>query len=145
LVLDEVAVSDVVRTEEELRRDAFVAPLPSTLVDDWPDEAPALPTGLDPADVFWPQGVIYSSAKVNLGRRVSQDPILSAGTTLSNGHPVAGTVSCSSCHESAHSFAETLQTAASSGPGSIPFNTPTLVNAAFGTHKMFDGRAASIE
>lgn len=137
LVLDEVAISDVVRTVEELRRDAFVAPSPSGFVP-WPPEAEAdypLPRGLDPDDVFWPEGVVYDPLKVTLGRALFADPILSSTET----------VSCTTCHEIAHSFAEEEPLALDVGNDPLPFNTPTVLNAAFGTHKMFDGRAASLE
>lgn len=140
LVLDEVAVSDVVRTTAELRRDAFVAPSASGFEHIWPAEVDhPLPKGLEAEDVFWPEGVVYDERKVNLGRALFGDPILS-GTGL-----VQGSTSCATCHEPAHGFAEDIPRALSVSGAQLPFNTPTLINAAFGKVKMFDGRAASLE
>lgn len=140
LVLDEVAISNVVRTSEELRRDAFVAPLASAFEHTWPAEADyPLPKGLSAEDAFWPVGVTYDSRKVDLGRSLFSDTVLS-GQGL-----VQGTTSCATCHEVTHSFAEPIPKALDVSGVALPFNTPTLINAAFGTVKMFDGRAASLE
>lgn len=139
LVLDEVAISDVVRTVGELRRDAFVAQAVA-FEHTWPAEADyPLPKGLSADDVFWPVGVTYDSRKVDLGRMLFADTILSGTGT------VEGSTKCATCHEVGDSFAESIPKALDVNGTPMLFNTPTLLNAAFGTVKMFDGRAASLE
>lgn len=136
LVMDEVALSDVVRSEAELRRDAGTEPLPSPF-GPWPSGAPNLPAGLDPDEARWPLAVAWNPEVVDLGEQLFGDTVLSP--------PGVGR-SCQTCHDPGLSFTDgqTLPTAV--GGGSLPpFNTPTLLNATFGTHKTFSGQAASLE
>jgi len=138
LVLDEVAVSDLLRSTEELRRDAYVVPEAPAFVA-WPGSAPALPSHLDPADAKWPAGVTYSQAIADLGAQLFCSELLSAPSLYPDLR------SCSTCHVPG-SFASPGQARAEDVDGNdLPFNTPTLLDAAFGSRKFFDGRAPSIE
>ena len=140
LVLDEIAVSDVMRTEAEVRRDAYVEP-PDDGFGPWPAGI-ILPLGLDATKAKWPTGVTYTTIKRQLGRDLFQAKILSGtGTTA----PTWGNTSCATCHEPANNFAESQQFASKFGGGLLVFNTPTVLNSAFGTHKFFDGRVPHLE
>jgi cytochrome c peroxidase len=145
LVLDEVAISRVVRGAAEIRRDAFVAPEPSGFESTWPPMADVPIPAEWVEHVSWPEGVAYSADKVALGRDLFSDPILSAPDSRLDTDPLEA-ISCATCHEVGSGFAEDLQTAGSSDSGfSALFNTPTVLASAFGTHKMFNGRAARLE
>ncbi len=134
LVLDEVAISDVARTEGELRRDAFVGPLDSEFEPIWhPEPDYPRPTSLSLSEVKWPVGLEYTELRTQIGELLFADDVLSVDTS---------SVSCLTCHEPGVGFAEFQQTAFGVGPSD--FNTPTILNTAFGTHKTFDGRADSI-
>ncbi len=136
LVLDEVAFSDIVRTEDELRRDAFVTPPPSAFAN-WPVGAPALPNGLDPTDAKWPVGLAYDVGIHALGNALLDDTILSP--------PNIGR-SCTTCHIPAERYTDSpSQFGQDINGNDLTFNTPTLINAAFGTTKTFEGHAASLE
>lgn len=140
IVIDEVAISRIVRTERELRRDAYVAQDPSTFRK-WVSAAGPLPVGLDPLEARWPTAVTYSTAKHKLGRDLFGSTILSGAGTSG---PNWGQVSCATCHEAAFAFSEPQKLASHFGGGSLDFNTPTVLNTAFGTHKFFDGRSSDV-
>jgi cytochrome c peroxidase len=145
LVLDEVAISDVLRTDDEIRRDACVAPWPTGFQHVWPPMADVTIPQEWVARVSWPNGVTYSAAKVALGRDLFFDPILSEPGSRLDSDPTSP-ISCALCHEPQHGFAEAQALAGSSNPAvQALFNTPTVLNSAFGRHKMFNGRAASLE
>ena len=139
-VIDEVALSNVRRTVDEIRAAAFVAPRDNGL-GPWPAEAPfpvALEDALDLEEVFWPVGVDYDEDVVDLGTNLFANTILSKDNSRS----------CASCHDPAKSF---VDPDGSQFPDDIhgvelgPFNTPTLLNSAFGTLKTFEGKASSLE
>lgn len=73
--------------------------------------------------------------KAELGRRLFDDPILSAD----------GTVSCRSCHDLAHGGADTQTLAVGIGGARGTVNTPTVYNAALNLAQFWDGRARSLE
>jgi cytochrome c peroxidase len=94
----------------------------------------AVPAGLtarppDPADNP------VTPAKVQLGRRLFFDPLLSRDRT----------VSCASCHNPDHGFASTDVVAIGIGGHKGRRNAPTLLNVGYGTSFFWDGRAASLE
>jgi len=134
LVLDEVAISSVVRTIDEIRRDAYVplgespfAEMPATI---------ALPVGLERSETRWPQGLLHSQQKVDLGRDLFESTRLSLNEDRS----------CSDCHLESAFFADgQTRATAEVGGADLPFNVPTAYNMVFGTHKMFDGSAGSVE
>lgn len=136
-LLDEVAVSDVARTGEELYRDAYSVPTEGAL-GPWPDgTAVPIPAHFDRFGAVWPSGLTYSVAITDLGKRLFADPVLS---------PVGTNRSCATCHgPSTHFATPGQQFPTKIGGGLLPFNTPTLLNSAFGARKTFSGRADSLE
>lgn len=136
-VVDEIAVSGIYRTSEELYRDAYSVPVASELGPWPPEEAVPVPSHFERFGMSWPSDLDYDSAVVDLGRRLFADPLLSP--------PGVGRA-CSTCHDPAASFVTPGETlAVKVGGGSLPFNTPTLLNAAFGARKTFSGSADSLE
>jgi cytochrome c peroxidase len=76
-----------------------------------------------------------TDARVQLGRRLFFDPILSAD----------GTVSCASCHQPDHGLASP-QPRAVGVRGQVGLrNAPALFNRAYGSSFFWDGRAATLE
>src|SRR5947209_2338748 len=102
--------------------------LPSTL------SLQDIPLGLD-ANRPVPKDNPLTEAKVQLGRRLFFDPILSAD----------GTVSCASCHDPAHGFAGNSRVAFGVGGRQTSRNAPSLLNRAYGTAFFWDGREATLE
>ncbi len=106
-----------------------------------------LPRDTLDTDVLWtvPLGVpdeVPSSVdsaverrRVELGRRLFFDPILSAGRDRS----------CASCHRPDHGFASPEARPAALGGGELQRNAPTLFNRAFGASQMWDGRFQTLE
>jgi cytochrome c peroxidase len=94
----------------------------------------AIPRGLE-ADRRIPKDNALTEAKVQLGRRLFFDPILSAD----------GTVSCATCHRPDHGFASPTQQAIGLGGRRGTRNAPSLFNRAYGTAFFWDGRSASLE
>ena len=141
--IDEVAVSDIVRNEEELRRDAYVTPLASDIVA-WPAQAPVLPEGLEEDEAFWPAGVAWDEDVAELGEALFESEMLSA---MDGDHTEPGTTSCATCHIPAEAFADEDQQFPLDVDGNPiqRFNTPTLLNGVFVRHKTFEGKALSFE
>ncbi len=126
----------------------FLAGLMTVSGIDGTDDRPVLPQDTLPAKVeigrlpvgfeslpAAPENNPTTQAKVDLGRRLFFDPILSAN----------GTVSCASCHQPEYGFAS---------PEDLPVgfegergrrNSPTIINRAFGTAFSWDGRDGSLE
>lgn len=76
-----------------------------------------------------------SEARVELGRRLFFDPILSSDRT----------VSCASCHRPEHAFADTVALSAGVSGALGARNTPTVMNASGRTSLFWDGRAETLE
>jgi cytochrome c peroxidase len=93
-----------------------------------------IPLGLD-AHRPIPKENPLTEAKVQLGRKLFFDPILSAD----------GTVSCASCHQPDHGFASPHPLAVGIGGKRTPRNAPSLFNRAYGTSFFWDGREATLE
>lgn len=96
-----------------------------------------LPIGI-PADLwsyFIPRDNALTPAKVELGRRLFFDPLLSADSS----------VSCATCHDPNHAFADGRKTAIGIGKRKGTRNTPTILNAMFNSTIFWDGRAQSLE
>ena len=133
-IVDEVGFSRVARTEEEIRRDAHVAP-PDSLFTEAPAGV-AIPQGLENEPSFWPIGLPHSTAIVGLGRNLFNSDLLSAGDDRS----------CMTCHDPGLGFAESIQLSESLTPGEfLDFNSPTLLGGLFTKVKTFSGRAQTIE
>ena len=93
-----------------------------------------IPAGLD-ANRPVPDDNPLTEAKVQLGRKLFFDSILSAD----------GTVSCASCHDPAHGFAGKSRVGTGIGGKKTTRNVPSLFNRAYGTAFFWDGRESSLE
>lgn len=87
-----------------------------------------------PASIPAPPGNRLTRAKIDLGRRLFNDPFLSE----------SGARACASCHYPIQSFTDGLQKARAFGR-QLQRNTPGLWNLAWSKALMRDGRAASLE
>jgi cytochrome c peroxidase len=74
-------------------------------------------------------------AKVELGRDLFFDPAISGD----------GTVSCGTCHNPSLGWSDGLKTASGIGGHKLARATPTIVNTAYNTQFMWDGRNKSLE
>jgi cytochrome c peroxidase len=74
-------------------------------------------------------------AKIALGRRLFFDPLLSRTRSMS----------CATCHDAAHAFANNRQVAIGIDGRPGTRNVPTLVNRGYGGSFFWDGRASSLE
>ena len=82
-----------------------------------------------------PPAAAAEPLRVELGRRLFADPILSGD----------GTVSCRSCHDPAHGGADGQPLAVGIGGATGTVNTPTVFNADLNLAQFWDGRARSLE
>jgi cytochrome c peroxidase len=110
-----------------------VPPLPR---DNLPEklDLEAIPVGLDGQRAV-PQDNPLSEAKVQLGRKLFFDPLLSADRTIA----------CASCHDPAHGFASPQPRAVGVGGKQGKRNAPSLFNRAYGLSFFWDGREATLE
>jgi len=90
---------------------------------------------LRPAQAPAPAGNAATPARVELGRDLFFDPRLSG----------SGWISCATCHNPALGWSDGLATGMGHGMKHLPRATPTIVNAAFNTLQMWDGRKKSLE
>lgn len=90
-------------------------------------------TGLDRP--FPPLPAAAPAARVELGRLLFFDPVLSGDRTLS----------CAHCHDPAKGLADGLPRARGAGGRELARNTPTLYNAAYRQLLFWDQRASSLE
>lgn len=95
---------------------------------------PSLPLGLD-LYIPIPQDNPLSVEKVELGRRIFFDPILSRDYSIS----------CATCHDPRRSFSDGLPVAVGIKGREGERNVPALLNRAWGESFSWDGRAASLE
>ncbi|HYV36087.1 MAG TPA: cytochrome c peroxidase [Gemmataceae bacterium] len=105
-------------------RDTLPAILPLELV----------PLGLN-AKRPVPKESPLTEARVQLGRKLFFDPILSRDKSIS----------CASCHRPDHAFAGTDAVAIGVGGKKGRRNAPTLFNRAYATQLFWDGRETSLE
>ena len=92
-----------------------------------------VPLGLAPRPV--PTDNPLTEARVQLGRKLFFDPILSADQS----------VACASCHQPKHGFASAEARPRGIRGQEIPRRAPTLFNRAFGSSFFWDGRVATLE
>ncbi|MFK7820938.1 MAG: cytochrome-c peroxidase [Planctomycetaceae bacterium] len=76
-----------------------------------------------------------TAERVELGRRLFFDPVLSAD----------GTVACATCHRPDHGFASSEPIAVGIKGRKGTRNAPSLLNRAFGSTFFWDGRSVSLE
>lgn len=87
---------------------------------------------------FFSPGNLYEATpyRIDLGKRLFNDPILSSSKTRS----------CASCHKPELAFTDGLKTALGiDNKTYLQRNTPTLWNSAFQTRQFFDSRASLLE
>jgi cytochrome c peroxidase len=82
-----------------------------------------------------PEDNPLTAAKVELGRKLYFDPRLSADDS----------VSCATCHDPHHGFAEPRPVSLGVGGAKGVRNAPTVFDAAFLSTQFWDGRAATLE
>lgn len=134
MAMDQVGVSRIVRTHDEIRRQAGL------IVNRMLKPSIALPSGLKVKDIR--SDLIGRNVNENLkelGRHLFFDKRLSR----------TNTVSCASCHRPDKAFAESIALhdnllARSGGPAKILRNTPSVLNAIFKSNFMADGRHAML-
>ncbi|NRF70675.1 c-type cytochrome [Aquincola sp. S2] len=101
-----------------------------------------LPPPATPADKVWllgeppaPADNLTTPARVELGKALFFDPRLSGN----------GTVSCASCHNPSLGWSDGLKTGIGINGTVLGRATPTVVNTAYNTQFMWDGRKKSLE
>lgn len=103
-----------------------------------PAFAPA-PTAADKAwtlpPVPMPQDNVSTPARVELGQALFFDPRMSGN----------GAMSCASCHNPSLGWSDGLKTAVGWGGQVLGRATPTVLNTAYNTQFMWDGRKKSLE
>ncbi len=77
----------------------------------------------------------WTAEKANLGRQLFNDKLLSRDNTIS----------CASCHDPAHSFADPRPVAIGVGGRKGKRHAPTIVNRALGKTQFWDGRSPTLE
>jgi len=95
-----------------------------------------------PPDQHWrlpavpvPRENASTVARVELGKALFFDPRLSGN----------GTTSCASCHNPSLGWSDGLKKAVGAGGAVLGRATPTILNTAYNTQFMWDGRARSLE
>jgi len=94
-----------------------------------------LPLGLQAEAAYVPPGNPPTDARVELGRLLYFDERLSEDST----------VSCATCHDPAHGFAEPRATSTGIRQQVGARNAPTVLNRLFSKEQFWDGRAADLE
>lgn len=97
------------------------------------------PNAFDPDAYAQTVDARQNPAKVQLGRQLFYDPILSSGR-------IGEARSCASCHQPDKAFTDgQVKARTLTGQGLIGRNTPTLLNVAFQKGQFYDMRASSLE
>jgi cytochrome c peroxidase len=93
-----------------------------------------VPLGLDIAAPVPPENPM-TKPRVELGRALFFDPVLSADTSMS----------CASCHQPARYFTDGKERSVGIGGREGTRNVPSILNVAYGRSFFWDGRARSLE
>lgn len=88
-----------------------------------------------PATVPAPEHNQLTPERIDLGRKLFFEPLLSGTNSLS----------CASCHNPGLAWTDGLPTAVGMDMAILDRNTPTILNTAFGTTQFWDGRAKTLE
>ncbi|HEX6943547.1 MAG TPA: cytochrome c peroxidase [Gemmatimonadaceae bacterium] len=129
--VDQVRLSSVERTGDEIARQAFAAPSPSGL-----QTLPrGLPLGLDNRETTVPTNNVPTRLAIDLGEVLFHDPAFSP----------QGNVSCSTCHDSGQFFTDGIDERPGFATGLLLRNSPTVLNRLFSTKQFWDGRADDLE
>src|SRR5579885_3174299 len=91
------------------------------------------PLGLPPVPI--PADNPPTAETIELGRRLYYDPILSSD----------GSVSCATCHDPEHGFADPKPVSTGVGGKTGTRNSPTVFNSAYFKVQFWDGRAPDLE
>jgi len=94
-----------------------------------------LPLGLQAASAYIPDDNPMSDERIALGKLLYFDPRLSKDNT----------VSCASCHNPFHGFADPHPRSAGIGGKLGGRNSPTVINRLFSSEQFWDGRAKDLE
>jgi cytochrome c peroxidase len=94
-----------------------------------------LPLGLQAGSAFVPDSNPMSADKVALGKLLYFDNRLSKD----------GTISCATCHNPFHGFADPARASAGVGRLLGGRNSPTVINRLFSAEQFWDGRAKDLE
>ena len=82
-----------------------------------------------------PKDNLPSAERIELGKKLFFDPRLSGSNWIS----------CASCHNPGLGWSDGLPRAIGHGMGTLKRHTPTIVNVAFNSVQMWDGRFSSLE
>lgn len=125
-----------VEEEQQPGQDAEKVKLPVLPKDTLPADLKLgqVPDGLDSIPQA-PKENPLTLAKVNLGRKLFFDPVLSENNT----------VSCASCHQPEFGFADNNKLAVGINGKVGSRNSPTLLNRVYGESFFWDGRSESLE
>ena len=82
-----------------------------------------------------PPDNLQTRRKINLGRRLFFDRVLSSDRSMS----------CGTCHDPAKGFSDGRRRAIGFHGHALPRHTPSIWNAAYNSSQFWDGRAASLE
>lgn len=116
-----------------LRAGALVFVLAAATAASAGEVALPIPEGVLPPII--PADNPLTSEKVALGQKLYFDPRLSKDDS----------VSCATCHDPLHAFAEPRPVSVGVGGASGVRNAPTVLNAAFLSEQFWDGRAPTLE
>jgi cytochrome c peroxidase len=94
-----------------------------------------LPLGLQADAAYVPEDNPLTKEKIELGKLLYFDPRISKD----------GTVSCATCHNPFHGFADPKRTSAGVGGSLGGRNSPTVINRLFSKEQFWDGRAEDLE
>ncbi len=94
-----------------------------------------LPLGLQAGAAYVPDNNPPTAEKIALGRLLYFDPRLSKDKTIS----------CASCHNPFHGFADPARTSKGVGGKLGGRNSPTVINRLFSKEQFWDGRAGDLE
>lgn len=136
VALDEVAISRVQRTQEELVWAATGTapagpPMGGAELMSWVP----VPTGVDPDEVIVPVWAPVREEAVALGELLFFDPRLSAN----------GEVSCATCHDPQFAWTDGRAVGLAIDGTDLGRATPTIFNRALSTAQFWDGRSRSVE
>lgn len=90
---------------------------------------------LRPAEAPAPTENLPNAARIELGKMLFFDPRLSRKASMS----------CATCHNPSLGWSDGLPTAVGFDMGILGRNTPTVINTAFNTIQMWDGRKRDLE
>lgn len=130
LMIDEVKISTVVRSLDQIRASALLkSPQNSTAL------GISLPLGLASRDLRLPASEQSSPALIHLGEKFFFDKRLSS----------TGTVSCATCHQPSAFFRDVRGVSSGVTGLALPRVAPSVLNRAFSTVQTWGGDAASLE